>query len=135
MCYFLNSQTHLFHALPYKKEIVEDISIHSKRKESQHVSEKPMWKKTQSKFHGFLLRFQFFELWIWTFMHEVRRNPKCPISGPLFFKIKPYFSFYWYCGLIQFIIMVEEENLLMKNTKPKRYKILTKKRKWEKTML
>ena len=61
-------------------------SLQENKKVIQHK------KKTKSKFHYFFLWFQFFELYIWTFIHEMRRNPKCLILVPFIsFKSNPIF--------------------------------------------
>ena len=88
MCLFFTLKTHLFYLLTYEKEITKDFSIYCKRTKRRHNTRK----KTKSKFHCFILWFQFFELYIWIFIHEMRRNPTCLILVHfIFFKSSPIF--------------------------------------------
>ena len=84
--------------------------------------------KTKNKFHCFFIWFQFFELYIWTFIHEMRRNPKCLILVHfiLFLNQTLFFIFRILC-VDSVYKNGGKKNSLMKNTKWKRYKIMGKK--------
>ena len=91
LCLFLTLKTHLFHLLTYEKEITKDFSVYCKRTKRQHNTRK----KTKSKFHCFILWFQFFELYIWIFIHEMRRNPTYLILVHfILFKSSPIFHLF-----------------------------------------
>ena len=125
LCLFLILQTHLFHLLTYEKEIMKDFSVYCKRTKRQHNTRK----KQKVSF-----TVSFFDFGFSNCIYESSSMKWEETLSVLFwfififFSIKPYFSSFWYCVLIQFMKMEEEKNSVMKNTKQKRYKILGKKR-------
>ena len=124
LCLFLTLKTHLFHLLTYEKEITKDFSVYCKRTKRQHNTRK----KQRVSFIVSFFDFSFLNYTYESSSMKWEETLSVLFWFLLFFLIKPYFSSFWYCVLIQFMKIEEEKNSVMKNTKQKRYKILGKKR-------
>ena len=70
--------------------------------------------KTESTFHCFFLWFQFFELYIWIFIHEVRRNPKCLI-------LVPFILFFFINQTLFFILLILYVDSIYENGKKRKF--------------
>ena len=88
MYLFLSLQTHFVPFVNLRERNHEGLFrlLQENKNVTQHKE------KTESKFQCFILWFQFFKLYIWIFIHEMRRNHKCLILVPfIFFKSSPIF--------------------------------------------